>query len=31
LAAAAKGPLPDDLLSEAKNRLTAAGARPVQR
>ncbi len=31
LAAAAKGPLPDDLLSEAKNRLTAAGARPVLR
>jgi aryl-alcohol dehydrogenase-like predicted oxidoreductase len=31
LAAAAAGPLPDDLLSEAKNRLTAAGARPAQR
>ena len=31
LAAAAAGPLPDDLLSEAKHRLTAAGARPAQR
>ena len=30
LAAAADGPLPDDLLNEAKNRLTAAGARPAQ-
>jgi aryl-alcohol dehydrogenase-like predicted oxidoreductase len=30
LAAAANGPLPDDLLNEAKNRLTAAGARPLQ-
>ena len=30
LAAAADGPLPDDLLNEAKNRLTAAGARPLQ-
>jgi aryl-alcohol dehydrogenase-like predicted oxidoreductase len=28
LAAAAKGPLPDDVLNEAKNRLDAAGARP---
>ena len=31
LVAAAKGPLPDELLSETKNRLTAAGARPVPR
>ena len=30
LAAAADGPLPDDVLNEAKNRLTAAGARPAQ-
>ena len=30
LAAAAKGPLPDDVLSEAKNRLTAVGVRPVR-
>ena len=30
LAAAAEGPLPDDVLNEAKNRLTAAGARPAQ-
>jgi len=30
LAAAANGPLPDDLFNEAKNRLTAAGARPAQ-
>lgn len=30
LAAAADGPLPDDLLNEAKDRLTAAGARPAQ-
>jgi len=30
LAAAADGPLPDDLLNEAKNRLAAAGARPTQ-
>ncbi len=30
LAAAADGALPDDLLNEAKNRLTAAGARPLQ-
>jgi aryl-alcohol dehydrogenase-like predicted oxidoreductase len=30
LAAAANGPLLDDLLNEAKNRLTAAGARPLQ-
>jgi aryl-alcohol dehydrogenase-like predicted oxidoreductase len=30
LAAAADGPLPDDLFNEAKNRLTAAGARPAQ-
>jgi aryl-alcohol dehydrogenase-like predicted oxidoreductase len=29
LAAAAQGPLPGDLLSEAKARLTAAGARPA--
>jgi aryl-alcohol dehydrogenase-like predicted oxidoreductase len=29
IAAAAKGPLPDALFAEAKNRLTAAGARPV--
>jgi aryl-alcohol dehydrogenase-like predicted oxidoreductase len=29
LVAAAEGPLPDDVLSEAKQRLTAAGARPV--
>jgi aryl-alcohol dehydrogenase-like predicted oxidoreductase len=29
LVAAAEGPLPDDLLSEAKNRLTAAGAGPM--
>ena len=28
LAAAAKGPLPPDILAEAKRRLTAAGARP---
>ena len=28
LAAAAEGPLPDDLLSEAKNRLAAAGSSP---
>jgi aryl-alcohol dehydrogenase-like predicted oxidoreductase len=31
LAAAAKGPLPDEILDEAKNRLTAAGARPAER
>jgi aryl-alcohol dehydrogenase-like predicted oxidoreductase len=30
LAAAADGPLPDDLLTEARNRLSAAGARPVR-
>jgi aryl-alcohol dehydrogenase-like predicted oxidoreductase len=30
LAAAAKGPLPDDLLTEARNRLAAAGSRPTQ-
>jgi aryl-alcohol dehydrogenase-like predicted oxidoreductase len=30
VAAAAAGPLPDDLLHEAKNRLSAAGARPAQ-
>jgi aryl-alcohol dehydrogenase-like predicted oxidoreductase len=30
LAAAADGPLPDDVLNEAKNRLTAAGAGPAQ-
>jgi aryl-alcohol dehydrogenase-like predicted oxidoreductase len=30
LAAAANGPLPDDLLQEAKTRLTAAGARPAE-
>jgi aryl-alcohol dehydrogenase-like predicted oxidoreductase len=30
LAAAADGPLPDDILNETKNRLTAAGARPAQ-
>jgi aryl-alcohol dehydrogenase-like predicted oxidoreductase len=30
LAAAAKGPLPADTLSEAKKRLAAAGARPGQ-
>jgi aryl-alcohol dehydrogenase-like predicted oxidoreductase len=30
LAAAGDGPLPDDLLNEAKNRLSAAGARPTQ-
>ena len=30
LAAAAAGPLPDDLLNEAKNRLSAVGARPAQ-
>ena len=29
LAAAAQGPLPGDLLSEVKARLTAAGARPA--
>ena len=29
LAAAAKGPLPDDVLSEAKRRLSAAGAAPA--
>jgi len=29
LAAAAKGPLPDELLTEAKNRLAAAGSRPA--
>ncbi len=31
LAAAAKGPLPADILSEAKKRLAAAGARPGKR
>jgi aryl-alcohol dehydrogenase-like predicted oxidoreductase len=31
LAAAARGPLPDDILDEAKSRLTAAGARPAER
>jgi aryl-alcohol dehydrogenase-like predicted oxidoreductase len=31
LAVAARGPLPDDLLNEVKNRLTNAGAQPVQR
>jgi aryl-alcohol dehydrogenase-like predicted oxidoreductase len=31
LAAAAKGPLPDAVLSEAKDRLTAAGAKPAAR
>lgn len=30
LAAAADGPLPDELLREAKTRLTSAGARPAQ-
>jgi aryl-alcohol dehydrogenase-like predicted oxidoreductase len=29
LAAAAEGPLPDDVVNEAKNRLAAAGARPT--
>ena len=31
LAAAADGPLPDELLDEAKKRLAAAGARPAER
>jgi aryl-alcohol dehydrogenase-like predicted oxidoreductase len=31
LVAAAKGPLPDELLKEAKRRLSAAGAIPVSR
>ena len=31
LAAAARGPLPEDLLAEAKQRLAAAGARPSSR
>ena len=31
LAASADGPLPDQVLEEAKKRLTAAGARPAER